>query len=126
MVLYRLVIFDRHCECIYSRQWHKAVYKSSTLSSAGHTTATKSPTSPVRLSDHDKISTSISSSVFAERFVRGAGSERSVTPSIGERGGGNEMSLIAMEDNTVDIEESKLVFGLVYSLRSMVRKMASQ
>ncbi|KAK6521611.1 TRAPP subunit bet5 [Arthrobotrys conoides] len=81
MVVYSFFIFDRHCECIYIRQWLN------TASSAAQPLSR-----PVTASSAATVATSV-----AEK------------PTSGSR-----LSIA---------EQAKLVFGVIFSLRNMVKKL---
>ncbi|KAF3925926.1 hypothetical protein ABW20_dc0105765 [Dactylellina cionopaga] len=81
MVVFSFFIFDRHCECIYLRQWLDAV------------AAASQPLSrPVTASSATTVATSV-----AEKPTSN-----------------NRLSMA---------EQAKLVFGVIFSLRNMVKKL---
>ncbi|CUS11486.1 unnamed protein product [Tuber aestivum] len=93
MTIYSFYIFDRHCECIYIKQWHQRDRTFRPTSSA-----TSTVDSPVTLSS-DRHS------------AAGSKLQNEVHPS----GRGGRLSVQ---------DDAKLVFGVVFSLRNMVRKLS--
>ncbi|KAI9859361.1 MAG: TRAPP subunit bet5 [Trichoglossum hirsutum] len=87
MVVYSFYIFDRHTECIYSKQWLSAPASSSTATSVSK---------PLRPQ-------SGSSTASAGELDNGPGRPRPAR--------------LSAED------DAKLIFGTVFSLRNMVRKL---
>ncbi|EPS37665.1 hypothetical protein H072_8663 [Dactylellina haptotyla CBS 200.50] len=83
MVVYSFFIFDRHCECVYLRQWQDA----------------------------------IAASVVAQpssRPVTASSATGTNTPSSEKPASTNKLSMA---------EQAKLVFGVIFSLRNMVKKL---
>ncbi|KAF3935572.1 hypothetical protein ABW19_dt0203227 [Dactylella cylindrospora] len=79
MVVYSFFIFDRHCECIYLRQWADQ---------------TAPPSSrPISSSSANTVGTSLTD----------------------KRTSGGKLSMA---------EQAKLVFGVIFSLRNMVKKLS--
>ncbi|PUU80549.1 Longin-like domain-containing protein [Tuber borchii] len=93
MTIYSFYIFDRHCECIYVKQWHQRDRTFRPTSSSASTAD-----SPVTLSSDRRSSTS--SKLQNEVHPSGRGGRLSVQ------------------------DDAKLVFGVVFSLRNMVRKLS--
>ncbi|KAK6362089.1 TRAPP subunit bet5 [Orbilia blumenaviensis] len=81
MVVYSFFIFDRHCECIYIRQWLNAT-----------SSATQPLSRPVTASSAATVATSV----------------------VEKQAPGNRLSMA---------EQAKLVFGVIFSLRNMVKKL---
>ncbi|TGZ82784.1 transport protein particle complex of the golgi, subunit bet5-like protein [Ascodesmis nigricans] len=80
MPIYSFYIFDRHCECIYTKQWHEAErYQSAAAATARRASITSAP---------DGVS----------------------LPQAPGR--------LSVQD------DAKLIFGVVFSLRNMVRKLS--
>ncbi|KAI0480443.1 snare-like protein [Xylariaceae sp. FL0804] len=96
--VYSFYIFDRHTECIYSKQWLAPSSSSSSSSSAApvapsaSTTTATTPAAPAQQQQQQQTN-----------GVRG--------------GGGGSSSSSRAGDN------AKLIFGTVFSLRNMVRKL---
>ncbi|KAI5790100.1 Longin-like domain-containing protein [Geopyxis carbonaria] len=89
MPIYSFYIFDRHCECIYIKQWHEGERPF-----RNPTTSSTSPQIPDRrLSAGSKVATEIP---ISSRHV----------------------GRLSIQD------DAKLVFGVVFSLRNMVRKLS--
>ncbi|KAI1180446.1 Sybindin-like protein [Nemania sp. FL0916] len=89
--VYSLYIFDRHTECIYSKQWFQPA-----AASAPSTTAP---------------------SQQQQTQADGSGP----TPAVAERDAGATVAAKPRRNRSGD--DAKLVFGTVFSLRNMVRKL---
>ncbi|KAH0612817.1 uncharacterized protein H6S33_009197 [Morchella sextelata] len=96
MTIYSFYIFDRHCECIYIKQWHQRD-KFRPTSSAGPS----GTDSPASLTGDGKRSSAGSTLLRSN----------DTNPS---RPGGR----LSVQD------DAKLIFGVVFSLRNMVRKLS--
>ncbi|KAA8909578.1 Longin-like domain-containing protein [Sphaerosporella brunnea] len=92
MPIYSFYIFDRHCECIYVKQW---LERERERSSFRPQTANSTISSPATLSEK-RVSTPIDAPTNAR-------------PPHGR---------LSVQD------DAKLVFGVVFSLRNMVRKLS--
>ncbi|KAL2123262.1 hypothetical protein VTJ04DRAFT_3717 [Mycothermus thermophilus] len=101
MVVYSFYIFDRHTECIYSKSWLPP--PPSTTSSTTTATTTSGPSSDT----HPPLP---SSTVAAPAPT--ASARRSVVP--------------APSSSTAADNDAKLIFGTVFSLRNMVRKLGGE
>ncbi|KFY11128.1 hypothetical protein V491_07337 [Pseudogymnoascus sp. VKM F-3775] len=99
MVVYSFYIFDRHTECIYSKLWARQDNPSS-IAGPGHTKGR-----PV--SD----SSSISNDSYYHR--------QSISPPIPSFRANLPARLSAKDD-------AKLIFGTIFSLRNMVRKLGGE
>jgi len=114
MTIYSLYIFDRHCECVYFQSWHR--------------------TTPIRLVK-DVLpgiapDTSLASATHTEQLNQAGTSIPSATRI---QGGKNEPATKPVP-RALDApparrglpfdEESKLIFGVIYSLRNMVKKLS--
>jgi len=93
MTIYSFYIFDRHCECIYIKQWHERERAAATAL-------------------RPATAASMSSPVPDKRVV--AGGSQATEPDGPLRNG-----RLSVQD------DAKLVFGVVFSLRNMVRKLSS-
>uniref|UniRef100_A0A060SXU1 Trafficking protein particle complex subunit n=1 Tax=Blastobotrys adeninivorans TaxID=409370 RepID=A0A060SXU1_BLAAD len=80
MTIYSIWIFDKHCDCIYSKRWHGAP--------AQHT--------------------------LTHRSTASTGSELFVRPQAQTHGQRSQQ------------DDAKLIFGIVFSLRNMVRKLTDE
>ncbi|KAL1923277.1 uncharacterized protein VTP21DRAFT_8257 [Calcarisporiella thermophila] len=97
MTIYNLYIFDRHCQCIYHHAWSHSKQHVDPKSSVSVTAAT---------SQH-------------QRTVSSSGSSRVGTDTLESQvessGIGGSMSIE---------EQAKLVYGVVFSLRNLVKKLS--
>ncbi|CCX11804.1 Longin-like domain-containing protein [Pyronema domesticum] len=93
MPIYSFYIFDRHCECIYVKQWLERERNSLRPTTSSGASIINSPLSGAP----DKR---ISAGTIADQSLRTAPGRLSVQ------------------------DDAKLVFGVVFSLRNMVRKLS--
>ncbi|KAI1331181.1 snare-like protein, partial [Xylariaceae sp. FL0255] len=100
--VYSFYIFDRHTECIYSKQWFQAP------SSAAAPTTTTSSSSSVH--PNNPATTTITSPPSSD--AQQAQPNGTTTTTIAKR---------PRRDKNAD--DAKLIFGTVFSLRNMVRKL---
>ncbi|EJU03677.1 snare-like protein [Dacryopinax primogenitus] len=108
MTIYSLYIFDRHCTCVYYQDWHR----------------TKRP----RPASSGALLPGVSNAVSGQSDSQ-AGQRASLTPTGGvvvalgngeldRMDGPTSMSTLSFD------EEAKLVYGVILSLRQMVKKIA--
>ncbi|KAH6715326.1 Sybindin-like protein [Leptodontidium sp. 2 PMI_412] len=100
MVVYSFYIFDRHTECIYSRLWARQPDRP--LSSSGRPISTSSSTSTTLVPQSSSSDPTTNPST-------------STNPNIGPARA-RPTRLSAQDD-------AKLIFGTIFSLRNMVRKL---
>ncbi|WVQ78768.1 hypothetical protein IAT38_000859 [Cryptococcus sp. DSM 104549] len=113
MTIYSLYIFDRHCDCVYYQDWHR--------------------TRPVRPPPPDNFKPGVHrlrparqanetarESIFADK--RSSGQSGGMNGGADGLGGGREK----MPKGLPFDEESKLVYGVVLSLRNMVKKLSGR
>ncbi|KAG4438535.1 hypothetical protein IFR05_005959, partial [Cadophora sp. M221] len=105
MVVYSFYIFDRHTECIYSRLWARQPDRP--LSSSGRPISTSSSTS----------TTLVPQSTTSDPTTTNPNPTTNPTtnPNIGPARA-RPTRLSAQDD-------AKLIFGTIFSLRNMVRKL---
>lgn len=99
MAIYCLYIFDRHCECIFYTEWTRSGHSKSgsTGSQGSMTTSTLS---------------------VIDNASKNKSSDHKRTTQLTGQGGGTGTG-----NNLERSEEAKLVYGVVFSLRNMVRKL---
>ncbi|RPB23983.1 snare-like protein [Terfezia boudieri ATCC MYA-4762] len=92
MTIYSFYIFDRHCECIYIKQWHERERAGAAI----RPTTSASTTSPI-----------------PDKRVSAGGKQITETD-------------ISMRNGRLSVQDdAKLIFGVVFSLRNMVRKLST-
>ncbi|OCF30484.1 hypothetical protein I316_07866 [Kwoniella heveanensis BCC8398] len=132
MTIYSLYIFDRHCECVYYQDWHR-------------TRPARSPPSttfkpgvhrlPPPQSNTTNDGTQQRESIFANPNPNTSvnGGDHNNRNSLvstnngrsGEKGGGGVGGGGANKGLPFD-EEAKLVYGVILSLRNMVKKLSGR
>jgi len=95
MAIYSFYIFDRHCECIYIKQWNERPHR---LAVSTSTSTTGSPATVA----------------VDQRTPAGIKQIKETTGGGDLRGRGR----LSVQD------DAKLLFGVVFSLRNMVRKLS--
>ncbi|KAL2270377.1 hypothetical protein VTJ83DRAFT_2561 [Remersonia thermophila] len=106
MVVYSFYIFDRHTECIYSKSWLPPAPTASSSSSTAAATTTTAPGGPTS-DTHPPLPLSTTTAAAAA----GTSGRRSAPTA----------SASSAADN-----DAKLIFGTVFSLRNMVRKLGGE
>jgi hypothetical protein len=97
MTVYKLFIFNRHCSCIYYHEWNNRL--SSTLSPPAAVTSSETPSNVSRLS-HSNVQ------IASKSLSHGLDNQEE-------------------EIKSKEIEEdSKLVYGIVFSLKNIIKKLA--
>ncbi|KAF8446489.1 Longin-like domain-containing protein [Terfezia claveryi] len=92
MTIYSFYIFDRHCECIYIKQWHERERAAAAI----RPTTSASTTSPI-----------------PDKRVSAGGKQITETDN-------------SMRNGRLSVQDdAKLIFGVVFSLRNMVRKLST-
>ncbi|KAF8135455.1 snare-like protein [Boletus edulis] len=121
MTIYSLYIFDRHCACVYYQDWHRTkhlrpateggILNAVSRAVAPQTADTSTPNSSTVTSPRNTLSSTTG-------FVVAVGQDPTV-PS--------QTSPDPPKSNTLPFdEEVKLVYGVVLSLRNMIRKMSAR
>ncbi|KAL2067992.1 hypothetical protein VTL71DRAFT_16090 [Oculimacula yallundae] len=106
MVVYSFYIFDRHTECIYSRLWARQADRPSSsgggrpISTSSNTSQTTTLAPHISSSDPPTLSTTNSSST-----------SNKLNPAR------------ARPTRLSAVDDAKLIFGTIFSLRNMVRKL---
>ncbi|KAH9815026.1 Sybindin-like protein [Melampsora americana] len=138
-MIYSLYIFDRHCTIIYYQDWHRSPLKAAKPSS--NVLPNVSPTlSLPHLSSHhksDQVRQSSSKGIpsFDSKTGRWVAGED--VPNVLSTGRAAEERGIEVESQTEPSsshplpglffdEEAKLVYGLVFSLRNLVRRLTGR
>jgi hypothetical protein len=98
MTVYKLFIFNRHCSCIYYHEWNSRL--SSTVSPQAAVNATEKPSNVTKLS-HSNIQ------IASKSIANGLDDHEEV-----------------IKAKEVE-EDSKLVYGIVFSLKNIIKKLAS-
>jgi hypothetical protein len=96
-MIYNMYIFDRHCQCIYYHDWHRGHTAKTAFDPHGHG------------SNNDPLASQPSGG--------GGGGSTTTTTTMTDPRQGMNMSLE---------EEGKLVYGVVYSLRNLVKKLGKR
>ncbi|WVF67109.1 hypothetical protein IAT40_001854 [Kwoniella sp. CBS 6097] len=118
MTIYSLYIFDRHCECVYYQDWHR-------------TRPARSPTAPTfkpgvhRLPPQATTNDTQRESIFANGHpMNGDKDNRNslVSTTNGPVAGGGRAGNKGLPFD----EEAKLVYGVILSLRNMVKKLSGR
>ncbi|KAI1131479.1 snare-like protein [Nemania abortiva] len=97
--VYSLYIFDRHTECIYSKQWFQPAAA----------TAAAAPT-PAALPDHQQQTNGTGPGISPAAADQSAAAATAPTKPRRNKGA----------------DDAKLIFGTVFSLRNMVRKLGGE
>ncbi|KAG9316575.1 snare-like protein [Chiua virens] len=122
MTIYSLYIFDRHCACVYYQDWHRTKYLKPAVE-GGILNAVSRAVAPQTV---DNTSTPSNSAFSSPRntlssstgFVVAVGQDAAV-PS--------QPSSDAPKSNALPFdEEAKLVYGVILSLRHMVKKLTGR
>ncbi|GMK59059.1 hypothetical protein CspeluHIS016_0700740 [Cutaneotrichosporon spelunceum] len=100
MTIYSLYIFDRHCDCVYYQDWHR--------------------TRPVRIPADDRPGVHRLAAPVAP------GARESIFSSSGPGTPGAATVAPKRQAGLPFDEESKLVYGVVLSLRNMVKKLSGK
>jgi len=110
MTIYSLYVFDRHCDCVYYQSWHRTTPTrpgKDVLQGVAPDVALPSPLEPQQAPASLQSNFKLPSAHLAEQnALANAPPERPQKRGL-----------------PFD-EESKLLYGLLYSLRSMVRKLS--
>ncbi|KAH9816494.1 Sybindin-like protein [Melampsora americana] len=138
-MIYSLYIFDRHCTIIYYQDWHRSPLKPAKPSS--NVLPNVSPTlSLPHLSSHsksDQVRQSSSKGILPFDSNTGTWVAGEDVPNVLSTGRGVEERGTEIESQTEPSsshplpglffdEEAKLVYGLVFSLRNLVRKLTGR
>ncbi|WOO85187.1 Transport protein particle subunit bet5 [Vanrija pseudolonga] len=106
MTIYSLYIFDRHCDCVYYHDWHR--------------------TRPVRATPNDRPAVHrLSAPQGAQHARESIFSARSATTPIPPIAPSQAVGAGSNAGLPFD-EEAKLVYGVVLSLRNMVKKLSGK
>ncbi|WWC87732.1 uncharacterized protein L201_002624 [Kwoniella dendrophila CBS 6074] len=126
MTIYSLYIFDRHCDCVYYQDWHRT----SPIRSPPITNfkpgvhRLQPPLSLNQLNDNQNIH--VRESIFSENNnVINRTSLVSNGTSIDQNQNTKQNKLSLPKGLPFD-EESKLVYGVILSLRNMVKKLSGR
>ncbi|KAK4687257.1 trafficking protein particle complex subunit 1, partial [Tremellales sp. Uapishka_1] len=106
MTIFSLYIYDRHCECIYYQDWHRTRPLKTP-------SATNLKPGVLRLPPSSTAQSTVRESIFSNS------TNRNSNASEAKVNGGGRAGL------PFD-EESKLVYGVVLSLRNMVKKLSGK
>ena len=99
MTIYKLFIFNRHCSCTYYQEWNSRL--SSTVAPPTVTNTTESPSNVSKLS-HSNIQ------IASKSLSHGIDNQEE-------------------EIKSKEVEQdSKLVYGIVFSLKNIINKLANQ
>ncbi|WVQ94516.1 hypothetical protein IAU59_001595 [Kwoniella sp. CBS 9459] len=128
MTIYSLYIFDRHCECVYYQDWHRTRPArspgSATFKPGVHRLPPQTTTNDVQ---RESIFTNPNGNVNANganggdnrnSLVSNSNTSGPVPGRTGGGGGGNK--------GLPFDEEAKLVYGVILSLRNMVKKLSGR
>ena len=116
-----MYIFDRHCVCIYYQDWHRH-RKNAGSGGGGSSSAFGTSTTTSMNGGHvDGDSGGSSSSPANSSSANHLTSHHSTTSQL------TSLTSIYSEGRMINIEEeSKLVYGVVFSLRNFVRKLSGR
>ncbi|KAK8861445.1 hypothetical protein IAR55_002264 [Kwoniella newhampshirensis] len=115
MTIFSLYIFDRHCECIYYQDWHR-------------TRAARPPPPPSykpgvhRLPPPTQLADNVRESIFADN----RSSVQTGGTGMNGLGSGIGASTTRGPKGLPFDEEAKLVYGVILSLRNMVKKLSGR
>ncbi|WRT65570.1 uncharacterized protein IL334_002515 [Kwoniella shivajii] len=114
MTIYSLYIFDRHCECVYYQDWHRTqpIRAPPAISNKPGVHRIPPPLQP------NEAGAPTRESIFSE-------TNRSSLLSNGTIDGGANRTNKLPKGLPFD-EESKLVYGVILSLRNMVKKLSGR
>ncbi|KAI8968638.1 snare-like protein [Trametes punicea] len=122
MTIYSLYIFDKHCTCVYYQDWHRTV-RPKTAVEGGMLPAVYAPVYPSRNPDDASYSnrnTLSSSSGIVVAVNDDAPPASQVSQSHVAQQPPQPTSSLPFD------EEAKLVYGVVLSLRNMIKKLSGK
>jgi len=124
MTIYSLYIFDRHCACVYYQDWHRTRHLKPATVQGGTLNAVSRAVAPQPATDTPTANSSTFTSPrntlsSSTGFVVAIGEDASATPSQ------PPPSTDGPKSNALPFdEEAKLVYGVVLSLRNMIKKLS--
>ncbi|KAH7927143.1 snare-like protein [Leucogyrophana mollusca] len=124
MTIFSLYVYDRHCACVYYQDWHRTKRPKPAVE-GGILNAVSSAVSPQVVVDTNTANSSAFSSprntLTSSTGVVVAVGEDSSTPAMQQTPSEGSRS------NTLPFdEEAKLVYGVILSLRNMIKKLSGR
>ncbi|KAF8906496.1 snare-like protein [Gymnopilus junonius] len=124
MTIYSLYIYDRHCTCVYYQDWHRTKRPKPAVE-GGILSAVSQAVSPITPANNDGL---VTSGFASPRHT--LSSNTGVVVAVGESK--NQLPTAPQTQpfagsSTAGLpfdEEAKLVYGVVISLRNMVKKLS--
>ncbi|RSH94552.1 TRAPP subunit bet5 [Saitozyma podzolica] len=129
MTIYSLYIFDRHCECVYYQDWHRTRPVRPSAVANFKPGVHRLPLAPTSGTD---ASANVRESIFSNRTSTHSGdvpdnrvgaNGPSVMNGLGPRTGAGGT---AQNRGLPFDEEAKLVYGVVLSMKNMVKKLSGR
>ncbi|KIL66245.1 hypothetical protein M378DRAFT_161107 [Amanita muscaria Koide BX008] len=130
MTIFSLYIYDRHCNCVYYQDWHRTKRLKPAVEGGGILPAVSRAVTPAPSTGPDGNGSTAASNYSSPR--------NTLSSSTGVVVAMNEMNLQPGATTTPPAqpsmnqpglpfdEEAKLVYGVVLSLRNMVKKLAGR
>ncbi|KAF9049782.1 TRAPP complex subunit bet5 [Panaeolus papilionaceus] len=122
MTIYSLYIYDRHCTCVYYQDWHRAK-RPKPAAPGGTLPAVSQSVAPTSVNQVD--STSNISAFSSPRNT--LSSSTGIVVAVNEKPQPSAQVPSTNSDTGLPFdEEAKLVYGVVISLRNMVKKLSTR
>ncbi|WVQ62732.1 uncharacterized protein L199_000880 [Kwoniella botswanensis] len=122
MTIYSLYIFDRHCECVYYQDWHRTRPVRAPPQTSFKPGVHRLPPPPSTTSSQPNGNVN-RESIFSENAAAAAANRNSLVSNGTLTSQSNKLSL---PKGLPFDEEAKLVYGVILSLRNMVKKLSGR
>ncbi|KAG9057619.1 TRAPP subunit bet5 [Serendipita sp. 407] len=128
MTIYSLYIFDRHCQCVYYHDWHRAhrpkpAVAGNILPGVSRAVSPQQATGPTQTDFTSPRNTLNYSSGIV--VAVGEASPNQTPPPVPSKATLSPNPAPPMSKLPFD-EEAKLVYGVIFSLRGMVQKLSGR
>ncbi|CDO74450.1 hypothetical protein BN946_scf184979.g5 [Trametes cinnabarina] len=123
MTIYSLYIFDRHCACVYYQDWHRTVRPKLAVE-GGMLPAVYAPVYPATNPD-DASYSNRNTLASSSGVVVAVNEDVPRTPLPSQASHSPEQPPPPTSNLSFD-EEAKLVYGVVLSLRNMIKKLSGK
>ncbi|KAH9948545.1 snare-like protein [Amylocystis lapponica] len=126
MTIYSLYIYDRHCNCVYYQDWHRTKRPRPALEGGGILPAVSPAVSPRQeepISDNSSTFSSPRNTLSSASGVVVAVNDDAPRTPLPTATATHPQPSPASDVLTFD-EEAKLVYGVVLSLRNMIKKLS--
>jgi len=123
MTVYSIYIYDRHCQCVYYQDWHRTKRPKQAVEGGILPGVSRAVTQFTSVSDGNVAAPSPRNTLSSNSGIVIAVNEESAPPSLLQ----NAPAPSPQSSTGLPFdEEAKLVYGVVLSLRNMIRKLSGR